>query len=304
VITGSREMLKVCRTVEKVAPSDATVLVLGESGTGKELIARSVHSLGGRSDGRFVAINCAAIPENLLESELFGYEKGAFTGAAKQTPGKIEMAHGGTLFLDEVGDMPMALQAKLLRFLQERVIERVGGRQEIPVDVRVICATHKDLPQLAREGEFREDLYYRISEIAIRIPALREREGDALLLARVFLEKYSQQMGKQQHRFSKDALAAIEAYPWPGNVRELENRVKRSVIMAEHKQISASDLELGGAGTDDTRTFNLREIREQAERQAIVRAMSHVGGKISQASELLGVSRPTMYDLIKKYNLK
>ena len=304
VITGSREMLKVCRTVEKVAPSDATVLVLGESGTGKELIARSVHSLGGRADGRFVAINCAAIPENLLESELFGYEKGAFTGAAKQTPGKIEMAHGGTLFLDEVGDMPMALQAKMLRFLQERVIERVGGRQEIPVDVRVICATHKDLPQLAREGDFREDLYYRISEIAIRIPALREREGDTLLLARVFLEKYSQQMGKQQHRFSKDALAAIEAYPWPGNVRELENRVKRAVIMAEHKQISASDLELGGAGTDDTRTFNLREIREQAERQAIVRAMSHVGGKISQASELLGVSRPTMYDLIKKYNLK
>jgi two-component system NtrC family response regulator len=304
VITGSREMLKVCRTVEKVAPSDATVLVLGESGTGKELIARSVHSLGGRADGRFVAINCAAIPENLLESELFGYEKGAFTGAVKQTPGKIEMANGGTLFLDEVGDMPMALQAKMLRFLQERVIERVGGRHEIPVDVRVICATHKDLPQLAREGNFREDLYYRISEIAIRIPALREREGDTLLLARVFLEKYSQQMGKQQHRFSKDALAAIEAYPWPGNVRELENRVKRSVIMAEHKQISASDLELGGAGTDDTRTFNLREIREQAERQAIVRAMSHVGGKISQASELLGVSRPTMYDLIKKYNLK
>ncbi|MGD2075980.1 MAG: PEP-CTERM-box response regulator transcription factor [Gammaproteobacteria bacterium] len=304
VITGSREMLKVCRTVEKVAPSDATVLVLGESGTGKELIARSVHSLGSRADGRFVAINCAAIPENLLESELFGYEKGAFTGAVKQTPGKIEMAHGGTLFLDEVGDMPLPLQAKMLRFLQERVIERVGGRQEIPVDVRVICATHKDLPQQAREQNFREDLYYRISEIAIRIPPLREREGDTLLLARVFLDKFSQQMGKQQHRFSKDALAAIEAYPWPGNVRELENRVKRAVIMAEHKQITASDLELGGAGADDTRTFNLREIREQAERQAIVRAMSHVGGKISQASELLGVSRPTMYDLIKKYNLK
>jgi two-component system NtrC family response regulator len=184
------------------------------------------------------------------------------------------------------------------------VIERVGGRQEIPVDVRVICATHKDLPQLARESEFREDLYYRISEISIRIPPLREREGDTLLLARVFLEKFSKQMGKQQHRFSKDSLAAIEAYPWPGNVRELENRVKRAVIMAEHKQISVSDLELGGAGVDDTRTFNLREIREQAERQAIVRAMGHVGGKISQASELLGVSRPTMYDLIKKYNLK
>ncbi|MFZ0468711.1 MAG: PEP-CTERM-box response regulator transcription factor [Thiogranum sp.] len=304
VLTGAPEMLKVCRTVEKVAPADATVLVLGESGTGKELVARSVHSLSGRSDARFVAINCAAIPENLLESELFGYEKGAFTGAGKQTPGQFELANGGTLFLDEVGDMPLPLQAKLLRFLQERTIERVGGRQEIPVDVRVICATHKDLPQLARDNDFREDLYYRISEISIRIPPLREREGDALLLARLFLEKFSKQMGKTQHRFSKDSLAAIEAYPWPGNVRELENRVKRAVIMAEHKQISVSDLELGGAGVDDVRTFNLREIREQVERQAIVRAMGHVGGKISQASELLGVSRPTMYDLIKKYNLK
>jgi two-component system NtrC family response regulator len=304
VITGSPEMLRVCRTVEKVAPADATVLVLGESGTGKEVIARAIHSLSGRSGARFVAINCAAIPENLLESELFGYEKGAFTGAAKQTPGKIELANAGTLFLDEVGDMPLPLQAKLLRFLQERTIERVGGRHEIPVDVRVICATHKDLPHLARENDFREDLYYRISEISVRIPPLREREGDALLLARVFLEKFSKQMGKTQHRFSKDSLAAIEAYPWPGNVRELENRVKRAVIMAEHKQISVSDLELGGAGVDDIRTFNLREIREQAERQAIVRAMGHVGGRISQASELLGVSRPTMYDLIKKYNLK
>ncbi|VAW76179.1 Two-component system response regulator protein [hydrothermal vent metagenome] len=304
IIAGSPEMQTVCRTVEKVAPADATVMVLGESGTGKEVIARAVHSLSAQADNRFVAINCAAIPENLLESELFGYEKGAFTGAVKQTRGKIEMAHGGTLFLDEIGDMPMSLQAKLLRFLQERVIERIGGRQEIPVDVRVICATHKDLPHLARENEFREDLYYRISELTIRIPPLRDREGDALLLARIFLEKFSKQMSKQQHRFSKDSLAAIEAYPWPGNVRELENRVKRSVIMAEHKQISVSDLELGGAGVDDTRTFNLREIREQAERQAIVRAMGHVAGKISQASELLGVSRPTMYDLIKKYNLK
>ena len=304
VISGSPEMAKVCRTVEKVAPSDATALLLGESGTGKELIARSVHSLSGRAKNTFVAINCAAIPENLLESELFGYEKGAFTGAAKQTPGKIEVANGGTLFLDEVGDMPMPLQAKLLRFLQERVVERVGGREEIPVDVRIICATHKDLPTLSRENNFREDLYYRISEITIRIPALREREGDTLLLARVFLERFSQQIGKQQHRFSKDALAAIEAYPWPGNVRELENRVKRAVIMADHKQILASDLELGGAGADDMRTFNLREIRDQAERQAIVRAMGHVGGKVSQAAELLGVSRPTMYDLIKKYNLK
>jgi two-component system NtrC family response regulator len=218
--------------------------------------------------------------------------------------GKIESAASGTLFLDEIGDMPLPLQAKLLRFLQERVIERVGGRQEIPVDVRVICATHKDLLAMSREKEFREDLYYRISEITIRIPALREREGDVLLLARVFLEQSSKQHGKQMHRFSKDALAALEAYPWPGNVRELENRVKRAVIMAENKQITASDLELGGSGHDERASFNLREIRDQAERQAVVRALGHVGGKVSQAAELLGVSRPTMYDLLKKFSLK
>ena len=304
VISASPEMLKVCRTIEKVAPADATVLLLGESGTGKELLARSLHALSNRTDERFVAINCAAIPENLLESELFGYEKGAFTGAAKTTPGKIETASGGTLFLDEVGDMPLPLQAKLLRFLQERIIERVGGRQEIPVDVRVICATHKDLLAMSRDKEFREDLYYRISEITVRIPALRERQGDVLLLARVFLEQASKQHGKQMHRFSKDALAALEAYPWPGNVRELENRVKRAVIMAESKQISAGDLELGGSGHDERASFNLREIRDQAERQAVVRALGHVGGKVSQAAELLGVSRPTMYDLLKKFNLK
>ena len=298
------KMREVREIIEQVADTDITVLIRGESGTGKELVARGLYSLSGRRDRPFVKVNCAALPSELLESELFGFEKGAFTGAQKRKLGKFEYANNGTIFLDEISLLGPDLQGKLLRVLQERSFTRVGGNRNIEVDVRVICATHKDLPQLAREGDFREDLYYRISEIAIRIPALREREGDALLLARVFLEKYSQQMGKQQHRFSKDALAAIEAYPWPGNVRELENRVKRSVIMAEHKQISASDLELGGAGTDDTRTFNLREIREQAERQAIVRAMSHVGGKISQASELLGVSRPTMYDLIKKYNLK
>ncbi len=302
VVSGSPEMAQVCRTVEKVAPTDVSVLLLGESGTGKELVARSLHALSDRANGNFVAINCAAIPENLLESELFGYEKGAFTGAVKTTPGKVEMANGGTLLLDEVGDMPMPLQAKMLRFLQERVVERVGGREEIPVDVRVVCATHKDLPTQSREDLFREDLYYRISEISIRIPPLREREGDALLLARVFLERFAKQMSKQHH-FSKQSLNAIESYSWPGNVRELENRVKRSVIMAEHKQISVADLELGGA-SDNMQTFNLREIREQAERRAIARAMSHVSGKISQAAELLGVSRPTMYDLIKKYDLK
>ncbi|NOR39821.1 MAG: PEP-CTERM-box response regulator transcription factor [Gammaproteobacteria bacterium] len=304
VITGSDSMLQVCRTVEKVAPTDATVLVLGESGTGKELLARSLHELSARKDARFMAINCAAIPENLLESELFGYEKGAFTGAAKQTPGKIETASGGTLFLDEVGDMPAPLQAKLLRFLQERVIERVGGRKEIPVDVRVLCATHKDLHELIRNNLFREDLYYRIGEVSIKIPSLKDREGDALLLARVFLERISKQQGKKGHRFSKDAMAAIESYPWPGNVRELENRVKRAVIMAEHKQITAADLELGGSTPEELATFNLREIRDRSDRQAVVRALNHVGGKVSQAAELLGVSRPTMYDLLRKFGLR
>ena len=304
VITGSDVMLQVCRKVEKVAPTDATVLVLGESGTGKELLARSLHGLSARRDNRFVAINCAAIPENLLESELFGYEKGAFTGAAKQTLGKIETASGGTLFLDEVGDMPLSLQAKLLRFLQERVVERVGGRKEIPVDVRVICATHKNLHELIRSEGFREDLYYRVSELSITIPSLHEREGDALLLARVFLERISKQQGKKGYRFSKDALAAIENYSWPGNVRELENRVKRAVIMAEQKQMTAADLELGGDSPEELATFNLREIRDRTDRQAITRALNHVGGKVSQAAELLGVSRPTMYDLLRKFDLK
>jgi two-component system NtrC family response regulator len=304
VITGSDAMLQVCRTVEKVAPTDATVLVLGESGTGKELLAKSLHGLSSRRDKRFVAINCAAIPENLLESELFGYEKGAFTGAAKQTPGKIETAAGGTLFLDEIGDMPSSLQAKLLRFLQERVVERVGGRKEIPVDVRVICATHKDLHELIRNGGFREDLYYRISELSITIPSLRDREGDALLLARVFLERISKQQGKKGYRFSKDAMAAIENYAWPGNVRELENRVKRAVIMAEHQQISARDLELGGNSAEELATFNLREIRDRTDRQAITRALNHVRGKVSLAADLLGISRPTMYDLLRKFDIK
>jgi two-component system NtrC family response regulator len=304
VITGSDSMLQVCRTVEKVAPTDASVLVLGESGTGKELLARSLHELSARKDARFVAINCAAIPENLLESELFGYEKGAFTGAAKQTPGKIETASGGTLFLDEIGDMPAPLQAKLLRFLQERVVERVGGRKEIPVDVRVLCATHKDLHELIRSNQFREDLYYRIAEVSITIPSLKDREGDALLLARVFLERISKQQGKKGHRFSKDAMAAIESYPWPGNVRELENRVKRAVIMAEQKQITAADLELGGSTPEELATFNLREIRDRSDRQAVVRALNHVGGKVSRAAELLGVSRPTMYDLLRKFGLR
>jgi two-component system, NtrC family, response regulator len=302
VLTGSSEMLKVCNTIEKVAPSGASVLLLGESGTGKELLARSIHALSGRADERFVAINCAAIPETLLESELFGSEKGAFTGAIKQTLGKIEMANGGTLFLDEVGDLPMSLQAKLLRFLQERVIERVGGRQEIPVDVRVVCATHKDLVTLTTSGGFRQDLYYRISEITVRIPTLHERGGDVLMLARVFLERFNRQQGRAIRGFTKDALNAMEAYHWPGNVREMENRVMRAVIMAEGKQIAAHDLELSTTEGEAV-SYDLREARDNAERQAVQRAMGHVGGKIAQAAELLGVSRPTLYDLIKKYNL-
>ncbi|WP_424205368.1 PEP-CTERM-box response regulator transcription factor [Sulfuricaulis sp.] len=303
VVACSPEMVKVCRTVEKVAPSNASILILGDSGTGKELCARSLHNLSPRASNRFIAINCAAIPENLLESELFGYEKGAFTGAVRQTPGKIEYANSGTLFLDEVGDLPMSLQAKLLRFLQERVVERIGGREEIPVDVRIVCATHQDLQEKIRIGTFREDLYYRIGEISIQIPALKERKGDILLLARMFLDRFNREQGGNLRGFSKDALAAMETYGWQGNVRELMNRVKRAVIMAEGKQVTVKDLELDevdGAQAD----FSLRLVREQAERQAILRALSHANGKITEAAELLGVSRPTMYDFIRKFNLK
>lgn len=303
VVACSPEMVRVCRTVEKVAPSDASILLLGDSGTGKELCARSLHDLSPRAGGRFIAINCAAIPENLLESELFGYEKGAFTGAVKQTPGKIEYASGGTLFLDEVGDLPMSLQAKLLRFLQERVVERIGGREEIPVDVRVVCATHQDLPEKIRSGSFREDLYYRIGEIAVQIPPLRQRGGDILLLARMFLEQFSREQGRNLRGFSKEALTAMEAYSWPGNVRELKNRVKRAVIMAEGKQIAAADLELDEVSVEEA-ALDLRQVREQAERQAVMRALSHSAGKVSAAADMLGISRPTIYDMIRKLNIK
>lgn len=303
MVACSPEMVSVCRAVEKVAPSDATILLLGDSGTGKELCARSLHDLSPRKNNRFIAINCAAIPENLLESELFGYEKGAYTGAAKQTPGKIEYANNGTLFLDEVGDLPMALQAKLLRFLQERVVERIGGREEIPVDVRVVCATHQMLPEKIRQGSFREDLYYRISEIVIQIPPLRERGGDIILLARMFLDHFGREQGRSFRGFSKDALTAMEAYHWPGNVRELKNRLKRAVIMAEGKHITAKDLELEVVPVNQEQ-FSLRHVRDQAERQAITRALLHAGGKISAAADLLGISRPTIYDLIRKFNLK
>jgi len=303
VIANSPEMLDVCRVIEKVGPTDATTLLLGESGTGKEVLAKAIHEISARNEYPFVAINCASIPDTLLESELFGYEKGAFTGAAKRTLGKIEHANGGTLFLDEIGDMPLSLQAKLLRFLQERVIERVGGRAEISVDVRVICATNRDLDEMIGSGTFREDLFYRVSEITINIPPLRDRAGDAVLLAWAFLAKFAAQNSTKVRGFSKEALQSIEDYSWPGNVRELENKIKRAVIMAEGSQISAEELQLS-AGSEESQPFNLREVRDQAEASAVSRALTYVEGNVSKAAELLGVSRPTLYDLVNKYGLK
>ncbi|WNO08588.1 PEP-CTERM-box response regulator transcription factor [Teredinibacter sp. KSP-S5-2] len=301
VIACDPSMLKICRTIEKLAPSEVTCTLTGESGTGKEVLAKALHRLSPRKDNRMVAINCAAVPENLMESELFGYEKGAFTGANKRTLGKVETANGGTLFLDEIGDMPLPLQAKLLRFLQERVIERVGGREEIPVDVRVVCATNKNLQQMVAENTFREDLYYRICEMEIRIPPLRDRQGDKLLLARHFLKKYAEQNNQTITGFTSEATEAIEAYSWPGNIREMENRVKRGVVMCENKQISSEDL---GLISEESLNLNLRQVRQNAERAAILRAMSMVEGNISATAKLLGVTRPTLYDLIKKYNIQ
>ncbi len=303
IITSCPAMVKVCRTVEKVAPADVSVLLTGESGTGKEVLARALHELSPRSDGPFIAINCAAIPENLLESELFGHEKGAFTGAVKQTQGKIELADGGTLFLDEIGDLPLPLQVKLLRFLQERVIERVGGRKPIPVNVRVVSATHQELSEMIASGAFREDLFYRISELVVRIPPLRERANDPVILARHFLNRLNKELGRSIRGFTSDALAALAKYDWPGNVRELENRLKRAVIMAEGKRITAQDLELA-AEPEEIPPLNLKEVRERAERDALTRALAQVDGNVSQAAKLLGVSRPTLYDLMRYHRIK
>jgi two-component system NtrC family response regulator len=302
IVAASDGMLQVCRMIEKVAPTNVTTLLLGESGTGKELLARALHRLSPRGEKRFVAINCAAIPENLLESELFGHEKGAFTGAGKQTPGKIEVANGGTLFLDEIGDMPMPLQAKMLRFLQERVIERVGGREEISVDVRVVCATNQNPAELISQGLFRDDLYYRVSEITIEIPPLRDREEGRLILARTLLMKYAKQQGRSLVGYSDDASDAIEAYSWPGNVRELENKIKSAVIMADGKQVTAADLGIDNV-EPTPESLNLREVRQRAESKAIRVALMKNFGNISRAAEQLGVTRPTLYDLMNKYGL-
>ena len=304
LITGAPEMVKVARTIERVAHTDASVVLLGASGTGKELLARGLHDASPRRDGAFVAINCAAIPENLLESELFGHEKGAFTGAVKTTEGKIESAHGGTLFLDEVGDIPLPLQVKLLRFLQERTIERIGGRKPIAVDTRIVCATHRDLDTMIANETFREDLYYRLAEIVVTIPSLAQRAGDAALLAKAFLVRFAREMNPQVKGFAPDALAALDAHDWPGNVRELENRVKRAVIMADGKLVSAGDLDLDPAAMEDSAPLNLKGAREQVDRQVIRKALARTEGNISGSAKLLGVSRPTLYDLLKQYDLQ
>jgi two-component system NtrC family response regulator len=306
IITAAPEMMKVARTIERVAPADVSVMLLGASGTGKELLARAVHDLSPRRRGEFIAINCAAIPENLLEAELFGYERGAFTGAVKTTPGKIEQAQGGTLFLDEVGDIPLPLQVKLLRCLQERVIERIGGRSPIAVDTRIVCATHQDLDSMIAAGSFRDDLYYRLAEIVVAIPSLAERPGDAVLLARHFTARFARTMNPKVQGLSPDAAEAIDGHAWPGNVRELENRIKRAVIMADGRAIGAADLDLRPAanGPEEQRPINLRAAREVADRRAIRQALARSDNNISSAAKLLGISRPTLYDLIKQYQLQ
>ena len=306
LMTRDPEMLRICRTIEKIAPSAVNVLLLGGSGTGKEVLAQGLHQASKRN-GKFVAINCAAIPDNLLESELFGYEKGAFTGATKTTVGKIETANGGTLMLDEIGDLPYPLQSKLLRFLQERTFERIGGRQEIPVDVRVVCATHQDLRALIKESRFREDLYYRLAEMVINIPALSERHGDALLLAHAFLRRFAREQHRTSLAFSEEALQAIETHPWPGNVRELSSAVRRATIMAEGQRVTPEDLGLSaGEGIEKLQglSLDLRTARENAERATVVAALARTDGNIAKAAELLGVSRPTLYDLMHRLVIK
>lgn len=313
VVTGAPVMLDICRLIERIAANEISVMLSGESGTGKEVFARAIHDLSARRDGPFVAINCGAIPENLLESELFGHEKGSFTGAVKQSIGKFELANKGTLLLDEIGDVPLPLQVKLLRFLQERVIERIGGRQLIPVDVRIICATHRNVPELIAEQRFREDLYYRLNEFSIKIPALRERAGDAVLLAHYFLNEYNAAQHRNLKGFTSSARSALAAHNWPGNVRELQNRIRRAVVIADGDLITAENLELGeglASSNDaepsdgDQRLLTLKEIRQNADRKALEEVLAQVNGNVSQAAKILGISRPTLYDLMRLHKVK
>ena len=309
IVTADPGMLETCRMAERVAPTDTNVLVLGESGTGKELFARALHRLSGRRDGPFVAINCAAIPEHLLESELFGHERGAFTGADRQVKGKIELAHGGTLFLDEIGDMPPALQAKLLRVTQDCQIERIGGRKRIDVDLRILSATHQNLAERIRDGRFREDLYYRLDQIGIELPPLRARGDDVILLARHIAERVAVEQRRQVPRFTQTALAALAAHDWPGNVRELENRLRRAVVMSDAGHVTPADLDLAEPAVDAApphavaRAVTLKEAREAAERDAVALAIRATGGNLSAAARRLGVSRPTLYNLLRNYDI-
>jgi two-component system NtrC family response regulator len=302
MIGTSAAMQQVFGSLRKVATVDAPVLLTGESGTGKELAARAIHRLSARSGGPFVPINCAAIPETLLESELFGHEKGAFTGAHAQRPGRIESAHRGTLFLDEIGELPTALQVKLLRFLQDRRVERLGGRGSIAVDARVVTATNADLSRLLAEGRFREDLYYRIGVVSIPLPPLRDREDDAVLIADSLLRGFAAEAGRKIAGFSKDAVAAMRAHAWPGNVRELENRVRRAAVMAEGSRITAADLELTDAGSSPRQ--GLRELRAGLEKETIRAALKRNRGNISQTAAELGISRPTLYGLLQKFGVE
>lgn len=302
LVATSPQMLAVMRKVERVAATQASVLLHGESGTGKEVLARAIHAQSNRSDKPFIAINCAAIPENLLESELFGYEKGAFTSAVVQNKGKIEYAHGGTFFLDEIGDLPFSLQAKLLRFVQERVIERIGGRKEIPVDVRIICATHRDLQELIRLNKFRSDLYFRLNEITIEIPPLRERTGDVAAIGNALLQRYCKEYHCKEKRFSHEAVQAMENYSWPGNIREIENKLKKAIILTESNLITPKDLEMDSIGSTNI-PFNLKSVREAAETAAIRQALHYADNNISEAARMLGVTRPTLYSLLEKYNI-
>jgi two-component system NtrC family response regulator len=302
IIASSAEMLRVLRNVEKIAPTDVTVLLLGESGTGKELLAHAIHRMSGRAHGPFVPINCAAIPETLLESELFGHEKGAFTGAVRLNVGKMESADHGTLFLDEIGDVPLAMQVKLLRFLQDQIVERVGGRKPIQVDVRIICATNQDLDRMMAEGRFREDLYYRLNEVAIRVPPLRERLGDAVFLASFFLRRCAAEYDRPVRGFGPGALAALKDHAWPGNVRELENRVKRAVVMADGPLLSPNDLGLSTPDEEPQSLF-IRAARARAEREVLQLALAQAGANLSKAAKLLGISRPTLYDLMQQHQI-
>jgi two-component system NtrC family response regulator len=303
IIAASSVMLDACRVLERVAPTDVSLMVLGESGTGKEMFARAAHTCSDRNRGPFVAVNCAAIPENLLESELFGHERGAFTGAVRQTKGKVEQAKNGTLFLDEIGDMPFALQAKMLRFLQDRTFQRVGGREDIVVDVRIVSATNRNLQEMITQGTFREDLYFRLNEVSITIPALREREGDSLVLAHTFLHRYAETFRKGRMDFSQGSLVAITNYPWPGNVRELENRIKRAVVLARENRITPTDL--GLPETAENEAFvTLRQARRKAEVDAIQKALASCHNNLSRAAKILGVSRPTLYSLLATYDIR